>query len=105
VGYLGVLKDMMLTGCSLTGAVQAVWKNTQSAAAGTEESNLPVYHLRPGQIIVPGLAGASAIGLLKFRSELVKNTDAHAHVLGWGYKMQLPLDGSQSVDGEFFTHQ
>jgi hypothetical protein len=26
-------------------------------------------------------------------------SDAHAHVLGWGYKMQLPLDGSDSVAG------
>jgi hypothetical protein len=39
--------------------LQAMWKNSQSAAAGTEESQLPVYNLPSGQIIVPGLAGGS----------------------------------------------
>ncbi|KAJ7647632.1 amidohydrolase family-domain-containing protein [Roridomyces roridus] len=41
---------------------------------------LNVRYTEPGQIIVPGFA------------------DAHAHLLQQGYKMQLELDGAQSVD-------
>jgi hypothetical protein len=31
------------------------------------------------------------------------NVDAHAHVLQWGQKMQLPLDGAESVQGKCFV--
>ncbi|KIM90063.1 hypothetical protein PILCRDRAFT_2295 [Piloderma croceum F 1598] len=41
---------------------------------------LNIIHVKPGSIIVPGLA------------------DAHAHVLEYGFKMQLQLDGSKSID-------
>jgi hypothetical protein len=27
--------------------------------------------------------------------------DAHAHVLEYGFKMQLQLDGSKSIDGQY----
>ncbi|KAF7315179.1 Amidohydrolase 3 [Mycena indigotica] len=39
-----------------------------------------IHHIPPGQIIVPGLA------------------DAHAHLLQQGYKMQLQLDGANSIE-------
>ncbi|KAJ3482203.1 hypothetical protein NLI96_g7137 [Meripilus lineatus] len=41
---------------------------------------LPFYYTRPGAIIVPGLA------------------DAHAHLMEWGFKNGLPLDGAQSLE-------
>ncbi|KII83661.1 hypothetical protein PLICRDRAFT_180263 [Plicaturopsis crispa FD-325 SS-3] len=39
-----------------------------------------IHHLAPGSIVVPGLA------------------DSHGHILEYGYKMNLPLDGAASID-------
>ncbi|KAF7971972.1 hypothetical protein HWV62_19371 [Athelia sp. TMB] len=44
------------------------------------QGGLKVAQVKPGSIVVPGLA------------------DAHAHVLEYGFKMQLQLDGSKSID-------
>ncbi|KZT36239.1 amidohydrolase 3 [Sistotremastrum suecicum HHB10207 ss-3] len=41
---------------------------------------LRIHHLKSGQIIVPGFA------------------DAHAHILEYGFKQNLVLDGSQSIE-------
>ncbi|KAI0341229.1 hypothetical protein BDW22DRAFT_1359484 [Trametopsis cervina] len=41
---------------------------------------LSMYHLKPGSIIVPGL------------------TDSHAHLIEYGFKMQLPLDNASSLE-------
>ncbi|KAI0799818.1 amidohydrolase family-domain-containing protein [Irpex lacteus] len=41
---------------------------------------LSTFHLKPGSIVVPGL------------------TDAHAHLLLYGFKVQLPLDEAKSLE-------
>ncbi|KAF9780179.1 amidohydrolase family-domain-containing protein [Thelephora terrestris] len=43
-------------------------------------STVPMYETKPGSIIVPGLS------------------DAHAHILEYGWKMQLVLDGANSIE-------
>jgi hypothetical protein len=37
---------------------------------------------------------------LKLYLEGSAAADAHAHILEYGFKMQLQLDGSASIDGE-----
>ncbi|TCD68977.1 hypothetical protein EIP91_009199 [Steccherinum ochraceum] len=44
------------------------------------KKQLAVYKTQPGSIVVPGLA------------------DAHAHLIEYGFKVQLPLDAAQSLD-------
>ncbi|TFY78421.1 hypothetical protein EWM64_g5591 [Hericium alpestre] len=55
--------------------IRAFWTDL-----GTSE-NLRIMRTKEGAIVVPGLA------------------DAHAHVLEWGFKEQLPLEGCASVGG------
>lgn len=60
---------------------------------------LQTIHVKPGSIVVPGLAGAciNASHIIPDTYQII--SDAHAHVLEYGFKMQLQLDGSTSVDG------
>ena len=62
-------------------------------------SPVPVYETKPGAIIVPGLSGmVETVPVLK--SSLANPLpDAHAHILMYGMKMQLVLDGSNSIEG------
>ncbi|KAG8720321.1 hypothetical protein FRC09_009764 [Ceratobasidium sp. 395] len=57
---------------------------TTGPVAGAPEisrkNGLKFIYLRPGQAVYPGFQ------------------DAHAHVLQWGWAMQLPLRGSQSIE-------
>ncbi|KAJ7039089.1 amidohydrolase family-domain-containing protein [Mycena alexandri] len=57
--------------------------------------NGQVRYLEPEQIIVPGLAGICPSFQVFARASTYP--DAHAHLLEQGYKMQLQLDGSKSV--------
>ncbi|KAL0956102.1 hypothetical protein HGRIS_002270 [Hohenbuehelia grisea] len=52
---------------------------TDSGTATHATRSLPVYFLKPGQIVVPGLI------------------DSHAHILEYGASQQLPLDDATSV--------
>lgn len=56
-----------------------------------------------GSIIVPGLTGTHVLSC-DSRDEVVilssmLTVDAHAHILQYGFKMQLMLDGCKSVQG------
>ena len=62
----------------------------------TASSALPVYETTPGSIIVPGLSGMHKSPWLSFTN---LSTDAHAHILEYGWKMQLVLDGANSIEG------
>ncbi|KAF9652242.1 hypothetical protein BDM02DRAFT_234555 [Thelephora ganbajun] len=61
-------------------------RDSRLVAVGSRDSldiasgAVPVYETKPGSIIVPGLS------------------DAHAHILEYGWKMQLVLDGSNSIE-------
>ncbi|THH17484.1 hypothetical protein EW146_g3337 [Bondarzewia mesenterica] len=56
------------------GHVRSIWD------AGNPSEDLKTFYTTPGSIVVPGLS------------------DAHAHVLEWGFKQQLPLEDCRSVD-------
>lgn len=62
------------------------------------QGGLKVIQVKPGSIVVPGLSGVSPFYDNK-RHALIVAQDAHAHVLEYGFKMQLQLDGSKSIDG------
>jgi len=59
-------------------------------------SAVPVYETKPGSIIVPGLSGMRKSSLSSFTNV---SLDAHAHILEYGWKMQLVLDGADSIEG------
>ena len=63
--------------------------------------SLEMFQTPPGSIIIPGLAGMAQsvyhlhdVILLNLRS-----LDAHGHILEWGVRSQLPLEGCASIDG------
>ncbi|EIN05898.1 hypothetical protein PUNSTDRAFT_145781 [Punctularia strigosozonata HHB-11173 SS5] len=60
-----------------TGAFEEV--QSRVAERGVSPEELTVYKVKSGSVVLPGLA------------------DAHAHVLDYGFAMQLPLAGSSSV--------
>lgn len=62
----------------------------------TTSSAVPVYETKPGSIIVPGLSGTRKSSFSSFTN---LSPDAHAHILEYGWKMQLVLDGADSIEG------
>ncbi|KAI1790602.1 amidohydrolase family-domain-containing protein [Ganoderma leucocontextum] len=85
VDCIVVDKQTILTTGTLPEA-QSWWDDYQNELVkkwyGNEPSAkkpLPVMNVRPGSTVVPGLA------------------DAHAHILQYGFKMQLPLDNARSL--------
>jgi hypothetical protein len=61
---------------------------------------LKVFHVKPGSIVVPGLAGPLILTIFLLRCLLII-VDAHAHVLEYGFNSQLKLDGATSIQGKF----
>ena len=57
---------------------------------------IPIYETKPGSIIVPGLSG-----MVETTPSSSANSppDAHAHIIHYGWKMELVLDGSDSIEG------
>lgn len=63
---------------------------------------LPVYNAPANSIIVPGLAGdvlLHAASTPVARLTYSGPPDAHAHILQYGFKMQLPLDKARTLSG------
>lgn len=69
---------------------------------------LVVYRQKPGNIIVPGLAGRChvafdlVIACVCFYCSCGLCTDAHAHLIQYGFKMQLQLDNVSSLNGNIY---
>lgn len=58
-----------------------------------------MINIPPNSIVVPGLTGTNHQLESNFESSLLTLEDAHAHVLHYGFKMNLNLEDCTSVDG------
>lgn len=69
----------------------------ESPPSGTK-NGLKFVFVNRGSIVVPGLAGTYQIVSVSFPHSC--RVDAHAHILEYGFKRQLELDGSDSLQGQ-----
>ena len=57
-----------------------------------------VIHIDPQAVVVPGLAGM-LLSSMYFVDITAHLSDAHAHIIENGFMMELPLAGTQSIQG------
>ena len=64
------------------------------------KNGLKFYYIKPGHIVVPGLAGKQNTVCCIGVSHRNERADAHAHLLEQGFMRNLPVDNTSSISGK-----
>ena len=90
----------------MSGDIQLQWDEYQNEQIrifyGNEpkaKKKLRVLKTKPGSVLLPGLSGKPEIVPLTEARIIDRLPDAHAHLIEYGFKMQLPLDQCRSLSG------